>query len=152
MILGLLLILAVGAKVFIDAGFKYMLKAAVTAEDFQIDRPIPKMDLDLPSTTEVEPPDGDHMPEEEDEGIRVDSQRIETIEKSVSTKDKMDAAAILLSKLTPSDISILVNMVKDGRITDEDFNEAKALISDRITEQEKEFLKELFLKYNHLLD
>ena len=77
---------------------------------------------------------------------------IKVAEQKVSTTDKFKASQILLSKLKPSDISILKDMLIGGDVTDEELSRAKQIIKERVTEDEKEILKSMFNKYQSILD
>ncbi|HOJ10990.1 MAG TPA: hypothetical protein PK733_10415 [Clostridiales bacterium] len=84
--------------------------------------------------------------------IIVTEDKIKEAEKQVSTGDKLKALQILLSKLEPSDIAILKNMLLGGKVTAEEMSKAKSIIKKRVTEEEKETLKEMYNKYNYLVE
>lgn len=86
-----------------------------------------------------------------DTGIQVTPEKVKEAEKEVSTEDKLKVLGIIFSKLEPSDISTLMGILRKGRITDEDINLAKEIIKDRVTPEEKEFLKNIFEKYKYLI-
>lgn len=88
----------------------------------------------------------------QDAVINVTKEKIEEAEKKVSTGDKVKALDIILRKLKPSDLQILMGILKKGKLTQEDINTAKSIIKNRVTEEEKEVLKKLFYKYESLLE
>ena len=87
-----------------------------------------------------------------DNSIDVTKDKIAEAEKQVSTGDKLKAIAIIFGKLQPSEIETLMNLARKGKVTQEDINAAKNIIKQRVTEEEKEVLKELFNKYQYLID
>lgn len=89
----------------------------------------------------------------EDAGtISVTKEKIEKVEKEVSTIDKLRALDIIFRKLKSSDIEILIGMLRKGKLTQDEINTAKSIIKERVTEEEKKVLKELFNKYEYLIE
>ena len=87
-----------------------------------------------------------------DNSIDVTKDKIAEAEKQVSTGDKLKAIGIIFGKLQPSEIETLMNLARKGKVTQEDINAAKNIIKQKVTEEEKEVLKELFNKYQYLID
>mgnify|MGYP005857578325 CR=1 FL=1 len=84
--------------------------------------------------------------------IDVTKEKIEEAEKKVSTVDKLKALDIIFRKLKASDLEILIGLLRKGKLTEDDINTAKSIIKERVTEEEKEVLKELFNKYEYLIE
>ncbi|NSW91327.1 MAG: hypothetical protein HPY74_11770 [Firmicutes bacterium] len=96
--------------------------------------------------------DKDNNNGEDPDTISVTKEKIEKAEKEVSTIDKLRALDIIFRKLKPSDIEILIGMLRKGKLTQDEINTAKSIIKERVTEEEKEVLKELFNKYEYLIE
>lgn len=81
----------------------------------------------------------------------LDSSLQKKIEDSVSMDDKRKALKLITSKLTGSDISFLISLVKGG-LTGEEKSRAVNLAYKRFTQSEIDSIKILYNKYIYLLD
>ncbi|NMB96860.1 MAG: hypothetical protein GYA02_09670 [Clostridiaceae bacterium] len=102
----------------------------------------PKEDFDTDTNMDTETDDG---------STEVTPDKVKEIEKKVSSKDKLKAVNIIMSKLDSSDISTLMSIAFGGDTTEEKIYKAKQIIREKVTEEEKDILKSLFYKYEHLL-
>jgi len=84
--------------------------------------------------------------------IVITTDKVKEVEKQVSKEDKNKALSILLSKLGPSDFKRLFDIAFSKSTIDEKISQAKQVLRDKITEDDKETLKFLFNKYEHLVD
>lgn len=84
--------------------------------------------------------------------IEANKEKIQKAEKEVSTKDKFKALDIVLRKLQSVDIENLLGILKKGKLSKEDLDSVKKIFKERVTEEEKEVLKELFNKYEYLIE
>lgn len=76
--------------------------------------------------------------------------KIKEAQDSVSFKDKAKALS-LLTKLSPSDISMLKTMMSGG-VSAEEKAKARKLALEKFTEKELEVIKDLYNKYSGLLN
>lgn len=83
--------------------------------------------------------------------IIVDEKKIKEIEKKVSLVDKTKALSILLKSLSAEDMGTLYQLARDG-ITDADKREAISLLSEKLTPEQKQAIKDLYYKYEGLLE
>jgi len=91
--------------------------------------------------------------EDNDNGIiKVTDEKIVRAEKEISTSDKLKALDIILRKLKFSDIEKLIAVLKKGNLSKDDINSAKNIIKEQVTEEEKNVLKDLFNKYEYLVE
>lgn len=84
--------------------------------------------------------------------IKINKEKIVKAEKEISTSDKLKALDIILKKLKSSDIEKLIGILKKGKLSEEDINNAKRIIKEKVTEEEKNVLKDLFNKYEYLIE
>ena len=80
----------------------------------------------------------------------VSKEKIQEIEKKVSASDKSQAMSIVLKSLKAEDYSELLGLAKDG-ITEADKQRAIEILKERLTQEQKEQIKGLYGKYQHLL-
>ena len=71
---------------------------------------------------------------------------INEIKDSVTAVDKIETAALMLKRLSSSDIDVLKKMLAGG-VSGEEKNEAKKLVYQKFTEEEVEAIKEIYKKY-----
>jgi hypothetical protein len=89
---------------------------------------------------------------QDNDTIKINKEKIVKAEKEISTSDKLKALDIILKKLKSSDIEKLIGMLKKGKLSKEDINNAKRIIKEKVTEEEKNVLKDLFNKYEYLIE
>ncbi|WP_054870710.1 hypothetical protein [Caloranaerobacter sp. TR13] len=80
------------------------------------------------------------------ESLAIFQDLISIIENSALLDGEIEALKLILSKLTPSDISMLKDMLNDG-LTKEEKEKIMELTSSRFSEQEIEFINKLYDKY-----
>ncbi|OGO79278.1 MAG: hypothetical protein A2Y23_01520 [Clostridiales bacterium GWB2_37_7] len=78
--------------------------------------------------------------------MQITKDKLEDIKESVSASDKMTAAALVISKLSQSDINYLTELSAGG-ITPEEEEEMKAIVYSKFTEDEIQKIKETYIKY-----
>jgi hypothetical protein len=75
-------------------------------------------------------------------------EEMEIIKRKAPVSEKVSLATLVLSKLSPSDISELKGMLKDG-ITAEEEARAKQILYSRFTAEDIERIKEAYIKYSN---
>ena len=86
----------------------------------------------------------------ENEELIVNEKKIKEIQKKVSLADKSRAMLIVARSLTVEDYAYLLELSKGG-VTEQDKSLAKKLLSERLTDEQKQEVKELYEKYEEFL-
>lgn len=81
-----------------------------------------------------------------DTGIAVTREKLEEIKESITPKDKVAAAKIVLSELSKSDINKLTKLSAGG-ITQDEKAEMKSIVYSKLTPEEIEEVKAMYTKY-----
>lgn len=111
-------------------------------------------DQQLPATTHQPSPSPSQPPAPSPSPqptLKVNKDIIKRIESKVSLTDKAKIMGILTAKLTPQDINLL-RVYSKRSMTDTNIDRIKNIIKKRVTEEEKEYLKEMFIKYLFMME
>ncbi|WP_069650406.1 hypothetical protein [Caloranaerobacter ferrireducens] len=97
---------------------------------------------------EVANEEANEQKENEDtvQNLAISQDKISSVENSVSLADKAKAVKLILTKLSPSDIKLLKDMLNGG-LTEEEKKKAIELAYSRFSEEEIKLIKELYNKY-----
>lgn len=82
--------------------------------------------------------------------VQVGNNKLKDIEKAVSLSDKTKAVSIVFGSLSQGDIAQLTQLASGG-LSAQNQAQAKAILSKKLTRQQKDTLKGLYGKYQHLL-
>ncbi|HHV96823.1 MAG TPA: hypothetical protein GXX37_10200 [Clostridiaceae bacterium] len=94
----------------------------------------------------------DDKDKNDDDEITITPEKMKKVEKNVSPSDKNKVLGIVFSRLSSSDIKQLLEIAVSKSTVDEKISKAKQVLRDKITEEDKETLKFLYNKYEHLVD
>ncbi len=72
---------------------------------------------------------------------------MEALLAEVSVQDKISVAMMITGKLSGSDISTMVQLVRDGQLTSEEKQNAMELLEQRFTAEDLQKIKDLYEKY-----
>lgn len=82
----------------------------------------------------------------EDKTTKITTEKMKEIKDKITASDKIEAGALVLKRLTTSDIDILTKMVQGG-LTKEEEKKAKQIAYERFTAEEIKKIKEIYRKY-----
>lgn len=80
------------------------------------------------------------------ESLAISQDLISSVENSLLLADEVEAVKLILSKLSPSEINMLKDMI-DGGLTEEEKEKVIELACSRFSEKEINFINELYDKY-----
>lgn len=133
---------------------KNVVKEDVKDETDKIKEEVTKEDIEeinesvVEEEKEVAKEEINEQKENEDtpQNLAISEDKISSVENSVSLADKAKAVKLILTKLSPSDIKILKDMLNGG-LTEEEKKKAIELAYSRFSEEEIKLIKELYNKY-----
>lgn len=78
--------------------------------------------------------------------VKIPVQKVKEIKEQISPTDKVEAAALVIKRLSKEDIDTLTQLLSGG-ITAEEKEKAKEIMFSRFTEEEITRIKEMYIKY-----
>lgn len=133
-----LVVVVIGAGLFYALGdkiFNTVIDSQISEMEKAVEQPAPSSEAKAPSAA----PDTKTP-------VVVTKEKLEQIKTSVTPKDKVTAAKIVVTELDKSDISQLTKLSAGG-ITSEEKTEMKEIVYSKLTPQEIEQIKAMYYKY-----
>lgn len=102
--------------------------------------------VELPVVTE-----GNDADPAENLKIKLDAETMKRLESKISVSDKFAVLSLLAKALPSEEYSRLLSFAKDG-ISQEELTQAMQILQENLTDENKEQIKQYYLKYLYLLE
>ena len=83
--------------------------------------------------------------------IKLDAETMKRLESKISVSDKFAVLSLLAKALPSEEYSRLLSFAKDG-ISQEELTQAMQILQENLTDENKEQIKQYYLKYLYLLE